>query len=210
MTPFSHLARRLSTGLEEMGFGPLDVWDDGIGGDRHGVLDHTWISSHSDGRHEYATLYVWPTLIPEHGYIVEVWAALENGRESPRSLVLQTALRTQRPSAADVRRLQGALLEAANRARKMRLAEVPETERDLSTSELAIPERRAPYRDTVGAVARVIHDDPEREWRNRDVLAALRAAAFPTDRAAVNAALAELAWRGEIYRVRRGWYRALD
>jgi hypothetical protein len=205
VTPFSWLARRLSGSLEEVGYRPLDQFDGLIGGDRHGVYDHTWVSLNSDGRHCFTSLFITPEF---NGALspAEVWAAVENGADSPRSLVLHFSNIVGDPDAEVETRLRLALLEGVRRAEQMRtaldaeyLAERPEAARTIE---------RAPYQLTVAAVRAVFESEPEREWRNRDVLEALLGQEFMTDRAAVNAALADLAWRGVIERIRRGRYRA--
>jgi hypothetical protein len=207
MTPFSSLARRLSESLGEVGYVPLDVWDGEIGGERHGVFDHTWISRHPDGRHCFASLFVSPTQA-DSAFSAEVWAALEKGTISPQTLVIRVDHVALDPDDDLESRLQFALLEAARRAEQMRSADKAQT--DVTEDRAAargLSIERVPYQLTVAATRELFAREPDREWRNRDVLRALLDQEFTTDRAAVNAALAELAWQGAIERVRRGRYR---
>lgn len=211
MTPYAELARRLSPHLERAGLRPLDVWRDAIGGDRHGIYDYTWVSPHPDGRHCYASLFI------SHGggegspEFAEVWGAVEEGPRSPTTLVLHLE-----PMFSDAvwdleLRLQVAMLEAARRAELLRRADA--AERAKADPRAPWPKwlgmERAPYRVTVAAVGALFEQEPERIWRNSEVLTALLERDFRTDRTHVNAALSLLYRVGVIRRVRRGAYRGV-
>jgi hypothetical protein len=198
----------MSGSLADVGYKPLDVWQNDLGGDRHGVFDYTWVAPHKDGRHCYASLYIEHAANGDSSPWAEVWGALETGVDSPRSLVVHLDSLSSDLLPDTELRLRVAMIEAARRADLMRsVADSPMTvERSGQPSWSGL--ERAPYSHTVAATAALFERQPERKWRNREVLAALLELEFRTDRADVNAALSDLVELGTIRRLQRGVYMA--
>lgn len=205
MTPFSNLASAVSSLLLDRQFEPLDAWEGKIGGDRYGVYDHTWISPRQDGHHLYASLFIGERET-QPPFIAEVWAAVEYGSASPRSMVLRSAPFYE-PNRELEAQLQHAMVDAVERAKRLSNGSFEDLPPNESSARLRPdPLARAPQAETTNAVYALFFEQPEREWRNRDVLRTLIEREFPTDRASVNAALADLAYQGYILRLGRGRY----
>ena len=212
------LASRATPQLTELDFKPLDELNGRMGGERHGVWDWTWVNHRRLAPACFASLYGFP--IARDTFDAEVWARLGSNGVAERSLVRRYEELPPDLDGELASSILSSIFEAARRAfyleptvSKAYEVEDPDVARLVREGAISLDAAlasqlsRAPYPETVREVLHLLADSPEREWQNREILGALLQAGHATDRAAVNAALSDLAGSGRIHRITRGRYR---